>query len=108
MLTFLTRFLQTDALEHHFGLYRMMSGSNYHVSYLQILEAERRLKISNLLTLISNTNTRPSSQILMEEFIQSFSPIYSVHTETEIDNDPFLMLYQMYQPLSAIPKHSSH
>ena len=30
----LTSFLQTDPLEHHFGLYRMMSGSNYHVSYI--------------------------------------------------------------------------
>ena len=40
----LTSFLQTDPLEHHFGLYRMMSGANYHVSYLQILESERRLK----------------------------------------------------------------
>ena len=85
----LTRFLQTDPLEHHFGLYRMMSGSNYHVSYFQILEAEHRLKISNLLTLFSNSNTQPSSQISMEEFIQSFSPIYSVHTDTEIDIDPF-------------------
>ena len=28
----LTSFLQTDPLEHHFGLYRMMSGANYHVS----------------------------------------------------------------------------
>ena len=55
-----------------------------------MLEAERRLKISNLLTLFSNSNTQPSSQISMEEFIQSFSPIYSVHTDTEIDIDPFL------------------
>ena len=30
----LTSFLQTDPLEHHFGLYRMMSGSNFHISYL--------------------------------------------------------------------------
>ena len=30
----LTSFLQTDPLEHHFGLYRMMSGANYHISYL--------------------------------------------------------------------------
>ena len=67
-----------------------MSGSNYHVSYLQILEAEHRLKISSLLTLFSDTNTQPSSQIYMEEFIQSFSPIYSIHTDTEIDIDPFL------------------
>ena len=88
----LTRFLQTDPLEHHFGLYRMMSGSNYHVSYLQILEAERRLKISNLLTLFSNTNTQPSSQISMEEFIQSFSPIYSVHTDIIQSNSELMSL----------------
>ena len=37
----LSSFLQTDSLEHHFGLYCMMSGSNYHISYLQILETER-------------------------------------------------------------------
>ena len=35
----LTSFLQTDPLEHHFGLYRMMSGANYHVFCLQILES---------------------------------------------------------------------
>ena len=27
----LSSFLQRDPLEHHFGLYRMMSGSNYHI-----------------------------------------------------------------------------
>ena len=45
----LSSFLQTDPLEHYFGLYRMMSGSNYHISYLQILETERRLKLSDIL-----------------------------------------------------------
>ena len=50
----LTSFLQTDPLEHHFGLYRMMSGSNYHISYLQILETERRLKLSNILKIFSS------------------------------------------------------
>ena len=34
----LSSFLQTDPLAHHFGLYRMMAGSNYHISYIQILE----------------------------------------------------------------------
>ena len=28
--------LQNDPLEHHFGLYRMMSGEQYHVIYCQI------------------------------------------------------------------------
>ena len=52
----LTSFLQTDPMEHHFGLYCMRSGANYHVSYLQILESERRLKVSNILRLFSNQN----------------------------------------------------
>ena len=45
----MTSFLQTYPLELHFGLYRMMSGSNYHILYLQILETERRLKLSKIL-----------------------------------------------------------
>ena len=63
----LTSFLQTDPLEHHFGLYRMMSGANYHVSYLQILESERRLKVVNILRLFSNQNDSSTS---LQEFIQ--------------------------------------
>ena len=51
----LTSFLQNDALEHHFGLYRQMSGANYHISYLQILESERRLKVSSMLKLYQSS-----------------------------------------------------
>ena len=84
----LTSFLQTDPLEHHFGLYRMMSGSNYHVSYLQILESERRLKVSNILNLFSSqTVSSPSS---LQEFIQSFSSVDSVDSDCEIDLETFL------------------
>ena len=59
----LTSFLQTDPLEHHFGLYRMMSGSNYHVSYLQILESVRRLKVSNILNLFSSQTVSSTSSL---------------------------------------------
>ena len=45
----LTSRIQNDPLEHHFGLYRQMSGSNYNISYCQILESERRLQLCNLL-----------------------------------------------------------
>ena len=31
-----------------------MSGSNYHISYLQILETERRLKLSNILKIFAS------------------------------------------------------
>ena len=47
----LSSFLQNDPLEHHFGLYRMMSGAQYHISYCQLLETERRLKISSILNI---------------------------------------------------------
>ena len=55
----LSSFLQTDQLEHHFGLYCMMSGSNYHISYLQILETERLLKLSTVLIFFLNNRTLP-------------------------------------------------
>ena len=81
----LTSFLQTDPLEHHFGLYRMMSGANYHISYLQILESKRRLKVSNILNLFSKQTV--SSTTCLQE---SFSSIESTDCNIEIDLDPFL------------------
>ena len=39
----LSSFMQNDPIEHHFGLYRQMSGSNYNVSVCQVLENERAL-----------------------------------------------------------------
>ena len=71
----LTSFLQTDQLEHHFGLYRMMSGANYHISYLQILESKRRLKVSNILKLFSSQTVFSMSSL--QEFIKSFSSVDS-------------------------------
>ena len=81
-------FPQTDPLEHHFGLYRMMSGSNYHVSYGQILETERRLKISSVLKLFSQ---EPSSkENNLGSFIKSFTPKEDVCNSPIIDLAPFL------------------
>ena len=48
----------------------MMTGSNYHVSYLQILESERGLKVSNILRLFSNQND--SSASLQESSFNHF------------------------------------
>ena len=84
----LTSFLQTDPLEHHFGLYRMMSGANYHVSYLQILESERRLRVSSILNLFSKQTV--SSTSCLQKFIQSFSSIESTDCSIEVDLDPFM------------------
>ena len=111
----LTSFLQTDPLEHHFGLYRMMSGSNYHVSYLQILESERRLKVSNILSLFSNQTVSSTS---LQEFIQSFSSLDSLDSSSEVDLDPFLSAisdlsaiecsFQVLQSLAFIAGYSVH
>ena len=65
----LTSFLQNDPLEHHFGLYRQMSGANYHISYCQVLESERRLKLSSILKLYQTS----AEQISVRDFIRKFS-----------------------------------
>ena len=79
---FLSYFLQTDALEHHFGVYRMMSGANYHISYCQVLESERRLKVSTILNIFSNQQ----SNLTLAEFIKSFSaPPDETDNDTSVD-----------------------
>ena len=80
-------FPQTDPLEHHFGLYRMMSGSNYHISYLQILETERRLKLSSILNIF--TDQQDTSFQSIQSFVNSFSCPYST-TDGEYNLEPFL------------------
>jgi len=46
--------VQTDNLERRFGEYRQLSGGNYHVSVQQVLEAEKKLRISSVLSLKSD------------------------------------------------------
>ena len=67
---------------------RMMSGANYHISYLQILESERRLKVSNILKLFSSQTVFSMSSL--QEFIKSFSSVDSKDFNNEVDLDPFL------------------
>ena len=68
----LSSFLQNDSLEHHFGLYRMLSGAHYHVTACQVYESERRLKISSILRLFS----KQSSNISLKGFIDTFSTTF--------------------------------
>ena len=85
----LSSFLQTDPLEHHFGLYRLMSGSNYHISYLQVLETERRLKLSSILKMFPNQNS--TSFESLQNFIKSFSsPSLTSDEDGNTILDPFL------------------
>ena len=47
----LTGKFQTDNLEVRFGLYRMLSGSNYLVYVIEVLQSEKKLKLKGLLKL---------------------------------------------------------
>ena len=67
----LTSRLQNDPIEHHFGLYRMMSGAQYHVTLTQILESERRIKLSSILK--SFSKTQESDYVNLKDIIESFS-----------------------------------
>lgn len=40
---------QTDNLERRFGRYRNLSGCNYNVSFYQVLESEKKIRLQNLL-----------------------------------------------------------
>ena len=65
----------------------MLSGANYHISLCQILESERRLKVSNILKLFSQ---QPSfKQTSFQNLIQSFSPDDEDHSQN-VDLIPFL------------------
>jgi len=46
--------IQTDNLEKRFGEYRQLCGANYHVSVQQVLEAEKKLRVSSLLCISSS------------------------------------------------------
>ena len=76
-----------------------VSGANYHVSYLQILESERRLKVSNILSLFSDQIVSTTS---LQEFIQSFSSLDSTDSISDVDLDPFLSCLIDISDLSAI------
>jgi hypothetical protein len=49
----LTGKFQTDCLEARFGMYRRMSGTNYHVFVSQLYESEKKLKVLGMLNLLS-------------------------------------------------------
>ena len=64
--------LRSTALEHHFGLYRQMSGSQYQISFCQILESERRLQLSSLLK-VFDIKYGPGADVSLKEYLKGFS-----------------------------------
>ena len=66
-------FVQNDPIEHHFGLYRQMSGSNYNISLCQVLENERTLKLSNILKLFNRQAVIRKDRASFMEFLNTFT-----------------------------------
>ena len=78
----------------------MMSGANYHISYCQVLESERRLKVSTILKLFSNQESSPT----LAEFIKSFSgPTDESTTDTSLDTDLYISLVENLPIISLDP-----
>jgi hypothetical protein len=55
---------QTDVLERRFDQYRKLSGCNYNVSVKQIIDSEKKLKVTSLLRL--NSTKIHIKEIIME------------------------------------------
>ncbi|KAI6655366.1 hypothetical protein LOD99_2201 [Oopsacas minuta] len=112
----LSSFLQNDPLEHHFGLYRMMSGAQYHISYCQVLETERRIKLSSILKLFSKKPVEDS--ISLKNFLESCSSSYDQDSHASFSLEMHLSAIQGYsgielnkqilQSLSFIAGYSVH
>ena len=89
----LTSRLQNDPIEHHFGLYRMMSGAQYHISYSQILESERRIKLSSMLKLFSKQ--QDTEYVNLRELFQSFSQQPDEQLDSSLNIELFLLVLKI-------------
>lgn len=80
---------QTDALESRFGMYRQMSGSNYYISYLQLLESEKKLRFkSNIIISSTNANV-PLTSLLPDADKDSLLSVTNIDTYLDLLLDDF-------------------
>lgn len=79
---------QTDELEHRFGRYRQMSGANYFISVKQLLQSEKKLKITSLLR---HTKMSPLdlSTISSDECIENYDCMLLESEEFNLDEIEF-------------------
>ena len=66
-----------------------MSGSNYNMSYSQVLESERRLQSANILKFFYIK--RQTDTVSLKEYLQTFLEDNGNDTELEIDFEYLLM-----------------
>ncbi|CAG9762615.1 unnamed protein product [Ceutorhynchus assimilis] len=71
---------QTDNLERRFSRYRNLSGSNYNISFYQVLESEKKIRLQNLL---KSCDSEQDLNFLKSRFLQENS------SKTEIDISDF-------------------
>jgi len=98
--------IQTDNSEKRFGEYRQLCGANYNLSVLQVLEAEKKLRVSSLLSLssikhghvvvsdnrdalLTDSSTNAASQETCTEFIN----ITSEALDCTFNCDDHLLIY---------------
>lgn len=63
----LTGKFQTDCLESRFGKYRQLAGSNYNVSVQEIRDSEKKLRILNVLHVLSDSK----GEITLTDFLSA-------------------------------------
>ena len=66
----------------------MMSGAQYNVTFCQVLQSERLIKISAILKLFSSS-TPGESSISLKEFLKSFSISEESSDDNIVDLDPY-------------------
>ena len=94
----LTSRLQNDPIEHHFGLYRMMSGAHYHVSYSQIIESERRIKLSSILKIFSKKEQ--SDHVSLKDMIDSCSSSSNELSNYALNLDSYLIALKSFSTIT--------
>lgn len=63
---------QNDNLEGRFGMYRQMSGSNYYISFIQLLENERKIRFkNNILLCAQNSEIQLKTLMTVEQSYDS-------------------------------------
>lgn len=81
--------LQTDNLERRFGLYRSLTGCSYRISYSELIEAEKKIRIHNIFPIIPKVIVK-SLQILM--IILSMIPLIYISGFSTLFHTEYLVL----------------
>jgi len=83
---------QNDVIEGRFGYYRQLSGANYYISYVQLLESERKIRFKNTLLLATKNKELSIKTLLTSDKRENFNP--------EINIDVFLPVHETFGEFS--------